>query len=94
MGKNEGYTLRHGQRISEDGENTFITGECVLSGEKYTTEALNRKGLIDWLVGSVVIQIALPKASLEDREFLISGICPTEQNKIFGSPEKDEEGFI
>ena len=31
-----------------------------------------------------LIQDAFPKMSAEDREFLITGITPTEWNKIFG----------
>ena len=94
MAHSGGKTLRHGQQMLEKEGKTFVSGVCVINGEKYTTKALNRSGLIEWLAGLEVIQVALSRASDTDREFLISGIGPKEQERIFRDPETDDGGFI
>lgn len=85
--------LRHGQRVFEENSKTFVVGKCIVTGEKYTTKALNRKGLIDWLAGNEPISIALPSTSIVDREFLISGMGPKEQEIVFGK-STDEPLFV
>lgn len=46
--------------------------------DRLTEEALN-----DWIDGTV-IQEAMPHVSIEDREFIISGIVPSEWHDAFG----------
>ena len=44
--------------------------------------------LNDWLSGKF-IQDAMPSASVDDREFLITGLSPTKWKEIFGNEEED-----
>ena len=67
-------TLRHGATYEDDGEFVIIKGDCVFTGEFYQCRVLS-EGFNKWLNGEL-IQIAMPEVSLDDREFLISGISP------------------
>lgn len=49
-----------------------ISGKCILSGKPVETKPLPIDGVLAWL-GGATIQNALPRASEDDREFLISG---------------------
>ena len=40
-------------------------------------------GYLQWSIGQVRIQDAMPRLSAEDRELLISQICPTCWDKLF-----------
>ena len=65
-----------------DGDQSKITGNCVITGEEYSC-TVPTAGLQRWLDGDL-IQNAMPDVSLDDREFLISGISPTGWDKAFG----------
>lgn len=41
-------------------------------------------GFLDWAMDDELIQKAMPNVSESDREFLVSGICPTCWEKMFG----------
>ena len=45
---------------------------------------------LDWSEGELV-QIAFPYLSAEERETLISGICPKCWDETFGEDDEDEE---
>lgn len=81
-----GINLRHGQQVLEKEGSTFVSGVCTLTGSSYTTGAIPRPGLIDWLMGEP-IQTAMPGVSIDDREFLISGASPDGWKTTFGKLE-------
>lgn len=45
-----------------------------------------------WQAGEL-IQIAMPNLDADAREMLISGICPTCWNDMFGDEDEDEEYY-
>lgn len=75
---NDALTLRGRQTAIPDPDNTapepriIVHGRCILSGVETETKPLSLLGVEAWL-GGQFIQHALPDASLDDREFLISG---------------------
>lgn len=72
-----------------------MTDECIVPvivtcSECGTTETymLPLRNTIAWRSG-MLIQDAFPDMPAEDREFLISGLCPKCWNKLFGSIDED-----
>ena len=63
-------TLRHGATYEDNGEYVVIQGHCVFTGTFYKCRVLS-EGFNKWL-GGELIQVALPDATLDEREFLIS----------------------
>ena len=49
---------------------------CAVTGELYTVD-VKLQSVLDWLSGSL-IQNVMPELTLEQREFLISGLTPDE----------------
>jgi hypothetical protein len=53
-----------------------------------------------WRFGGVLIQNAMPRASADDREFLMTGYTPEDWEKLFpaddryGDPETGSEDFL
>lgn len=60
-----------------------VSGECVLTREVYRVK-VPRDGFVSWANGRSPIQAALSQVSVEDREFLISGISPVGWEQTFG----------
>ena len=56
--------------------------QCPLCGRKHSV-TVNAEAYMDWLNGEL-IQRAMPELSETEREQLISQMCPTCQDKIFG----------
>ena len=73
-----------------------ITRECMVCGKETTrefddTEGRFTKGWNAW-AGGALIQNAFPFLSPEDREFLMTGMCPECQEQIFREePEEESE---
>lgn len=67
---------------------------CVITSCPYCGKAneieVNEMDYFDWDDGELV-QDAFPYLSVEEREMLISGICPTCWNKMFGGGFIDED---
>lgn len=59
-----------------------VWGKCKFTGEEYEC-TVPADGLTRYLNGEPV-QVALPQVSVDDREFLISGISPKGWKKVFG----------
>jgi len=61
-----------------------VSGFCVFCGSEYRVEVESAD--LEKYDGGALAQVAFPspKYSVEDREFLISSICPHCQSKIFG----------
>lgn len=64
-----------------------VVTTCPFCGEDHIV-TVPEDGYNRWIRGEK-IQIAMPEVPAEDREMLISGICPTCWNKTFGpAPEE------
>lgn len=79
MGRLGGYTM-------------LVQKTSILSNK--TTEMdlpITQEQIDHWQESGLLIQDAFPQLSAEQREFLITGITPTEWNATFGSwdPEND-----
>ena len=68
--------------ILNEGDTTRITGKCIITKEEYSCK-VPTTGLERWLDGEL-IQNAMPEVSVDDREFLKSGISPVGWEKAFG----------
>jgi len=62
---------------------------CPMCGDTKVL-SLPEAGYKAWQNGTM-IQRALPELSADDRERLISGICPTCWDKMFSVPDDDED---
>lgn len=60
---------------------------CVRCGKKKVYH-LRPERVLAWRMG-MLIQEALPELSAEDREFLISGLCPDCWNALWGSEDNE-----
>ena len=67
------YAFNHCTREVNTNRTTF-TGKCVILGTEHSVTVLNRE--IDAYHQGKLIQNAMPQLSIEDREFLQSGISP------------------
>jgi hypothetical protein len=68
------------------------SGQCPFCGKDNRFEATEEeiKGFDKWQNGEMHIQHAMPLLSPEKREVLISGICITCQEEVFGISHKEE----
>ena len=71
--------------------NITITNRCPFCGQTHEVE-VDYRSFISWQCGELA-QNAFPHLTAEEREQLISGICPDCQQDIFGSDEGDEPPF-
>ena len=62
-----------------------ITKKCVFTGKEYSV-VVPIEGYSKWKKG-MLIQDALPELSVDDREFLISGISPEGWSEAFGEED-------
>ena len=60
-----------------------VSGTCAITRELYSVK-VPRDGFVSWTNHNVAIQIALPTVSVDNREFLISGISPVGWEQTFG----------
>lgn len=78
---------RKGQTIA-DTKAVGTPSEAIraTSHKGYTTNWLSTTGIINWHNGAIIQSPgALPHASADDREFLMTGTTPTEWEAMFGS---------
>lgn len=68
-------------------EVTIIT-RCPFCGHANEVE-VNEMDYLDWSDGELA-QVAFPYLSADEREMLISGICPTCWDEMFGSDEEPD----
>ncbi len=61
---------------------------CPFCGDKNTV-MIEAKDFVDWRNGKL-IQDAFPYLSADDREVIMSGICPTCWDATFGADEDEE----
>lgn len=69
-------------------EVTIIT-RCPFCGRANEVE-VNEADYLDWQDG-VLVQDAFPYLSADEREMLVSGICPTCWESTFGGAEDEDE---
>jgi len=73
--------------LNEPGEPMYrVEGICIITGKAWCTDAYSQRmlfrGLSLWRLGSTA-QCALRFMSASEREFLISGICPSGWEETF-----------
>lgn len=83
-------TLFIGQ-IGQNGRKMIIERQSIISGKMNKMDInITPEQLFDFINGrSGLAQEAFPDLSLDEREFIISGIHPTEWEQLFG--KEDEE---
>ena len=68
-----------------------ITRTSMISGNTNTMELnVTQEQLTAWESG-VNIQVAMPQLNAEEREFVKTGMTPTEWNELFGDDEEEDE---
>ena len=68
-----------------------ITRTSMISGNTNTMELnVTQEQLTAWVCG-VNIQVAMPQLNAEEREFVKTGMTPTEWNELFGEEEDEDE---
>lgn len=56
--------------------------------------AVNEEDYFDWAFDGALVQDAFPYLSADEREMLISGICPTCWEKSFGGEPEEDDIYI
>jgi len=74
------YTNRTATPVSK--RQIRLTGPCVVTGKQYSVVVAKEAATHYFKLG-MKIHEAFPKLSVEEREFLISGISPEGWNKTF-----------
>mgnify|MGYP003125791943 FL=1 len=70
-----------------------ITRTSMISGNTNTMELnVTQEQLTAWESG-VNIQVAMPQLNAEEREFVKTGMTPTEWNELFGEEEDEEDNY-
>ena len=66
-----------------------VTKKSIISGKTNTMELdISQEQLDRWeSVDKQLVQVALPNLSSSEREFLMTGITPTEWNDTFGDDD-------
>ena len=69
-----------------------VTKKSIISGKTNTMELdISQEQLDRWeSVDKQLIQVAFPNLSSSGREFLMTGITPTEWNDTFGDGDEDD----
>lgn len=65
-----------------------ITSECICCGKVQSIQ-LNESVYVKWIRGEHIQDVA-PELSVDDREFLISGVCGTCFDNMFADEEEDD----
>lgn len=69
--------------IYQDELSTVVKERCPFCGQ-YHQVSVDTDGFTKWAFEGALIQDAMPNTSEVTREFLVSGLCPSCQEKIFG----------
>ena len=69
-----------------------VTKKSIISGKTNTMELdISQEQLDRWeSVDKQLVQVAFPNLSSSEREFLMTGITPTEWNDTFGDGDEDD----
>ena len=70
-----------------------ITRTSIFSGNTNIMELnVTQEQLTAWESG-VNIQVAMPQLNADEREFIKTGVTPTEWNELFGEEEDEEDNY-
>ena len=70
-----------------------ITRTSMISGNTNTMELnVTLEQIAQWENGMNILQ-AMPDLSAEEREFVKTGMTPTEWNELFGEEEDEEDNY-
>ena len=70
-----------------------ITKTSIFSGNTNTMDLnVTQEQLTAWESG-VNIQVAMPQLDADEREFIKTGVTPTEWNELFGEEEDEEDNY-
>ena len=70
-----------------------ITRTSMISGNTNTMELnVTQEQLTAWESG-VNIQVAMPQLDADEREFIKTGVTPTEWQELFGEEEDEEDNY-
>lgn len=73
--------------MRENKKEITVVTVCPMCGHANEV-AVNEADYFDWSFDGVLVQDAFPYLSADEREMLISGICPKCWNKLFGEEEE------
>ena len=76
--------------MKENRKEITILTVCPICGHANEI-AVNEEDYFDWAFDGVLVQNAFPYLSANEREMLVSGICPTCWEKTFGDSDEEEE---
>lgn len=65
----------------------LVTRKSPFTGKEHTLDIPVTQEQLDVWQSGELIQVAMPDVSAEHREFLMTGITPTEWNETFGEEE-------
>ena len=76
-------------QIGQNGKTMIVERQSIVSGKTYQMELdITQEQLNDFTNGRTgLIQEAFPHLSVDEREFIISGIHPTEWRELFGNED-------
>lgn len=78
--------------MRENKKEVTVVTVCPMCGHANEV-AVNEEDYFAWSFDGVLAQDAFPYLSADEREMLISGICPKCWNKLFGEEEEEEDFY-
>ncbi len=78
--------------IRGNAKEVVVEVTCPFCG-KVNQLTLPTEGYTAWKLHGILVQNAFPQLSAEDRELLISGICPTCWDGMFPDEEEEENWY-
>ena len=76
--------------MRENKKEVTVVTVCPMCGHANEV-AVNEEDYFNWSFDGALVQDAFPYLSADEREMLISGICPKCWDKLFGEEDSDEE---
>lgn len=78
--------------MKENKKECLIRTVCPFCGHAHEV-AVNEDDYFSWRFDGGLVQSAFPYLSADEREMLISGICPTCWEKTFANEKEDSKAF-
>lgn len=79
--------------MKENRKEVTILTVCPFCGHANEI-AVNEEDYFDWAFDGALVQDAFPYLSADEREMIISGICPTCWEKAFGGEPEEDDIYI
>jgi len=67
-----------------------ISGKCVFCQNEHKIKNVSEEGYNNWKRGDQIVK-ALPEVTIDDAEFLVSGVCPTCWDETFGVGKSNDD---